>query len=346
MPKDNESIPLAHDASQLLETQRFSIEEMVRCEACLRASPPNRVNCLYCGAALPLTEVAAARVKPTLRPLERWELGYNNVLLPAGKEELGVGGNLKEIAALLRLEPEDLGRIFSLASPLPLSRTATPEEASLIQRRLSELGVQTIIVSDYELGLDVPTRRARTYVLDQTDLVAYSLANAEGTRIPWSELALLVNGSLFTRRVEVKERKRRRAEKQILDASEATSDRAVVDIYTKDEGGGWRVDANSFDFSCLGTRKGLLAGENLLALIELIRQQAPGAEFDASYNGFRQALELVWPSEKETQSRGLSRTWLGKHSIDEVMTTTNESQFTRYSRLRHYLKSQRLDQPE
>src|SRR5438105_2996223 len=35
--------------------QSFALAEMVTCDACLRANPPTRSNCLYCGAILPGT---------------------------------------------------------------------------------------------------------------------------------------------------------------------------------------------------------------------------------------------------------------------------------------------------
>jgi len=62
--------------------QPFAREQMVACDECLRTNPPTRVNCMYCGALLPLNETTTNLQKPTLRRLEKWELGYNNLLVP------------------------------------------------------------------------------------------------------------------------------------------------------------------------------------------------------------------------------------------------------------------------
>src|SRR5688572_19403661 len=99
---------------------------MLTCEECLRANPPTRLNCLYCGSALPLSEAAAHLRRPTLRQPEKWEEGYNVVLheKATATEEL-----LKEVAGLLRLEREAARRIFEAAEPLPLARVPSLEEA-------------------------------------------------------------------------------------------------------------------------------------------------------------------------------------------------------------------------
>ena len=133
MAKDNESMPVFDDGPlQPTEPQGFSFEQMVRCDNCLRANPPTRVNCIYCGNALPVTETTAALQKPVLRRLEQWEQGYNNILVPteglAADEEL-----LSRVGDLLRLGVENVHKIFAWEKPLPLARAATEDEAALIE---------------------------------------------------------------------------------------------------------------------------------------------------------------------------------------------------------------------
>src|SRR6187549_2590999 len=102
---------------------------MVRCEECLRANPPTRVNCLYCGAVLPLSEQTMNLQKPALRPMEKWEQGYNNIVLPQPANATGGLAEtvLREVADLLRLRPADVTLLLSLQKPVPLARTATME---------------------------------------------------------------------------------------------------------------------------------------------------------------------------------------------------------------------------
>src|ERR1051325_9381926 len=79
---------------------------MIRCEECLRANPPTRVSCLYCVAPLPLTETSARLIKPVLRPPEKHQLGYNNILLP---HDQAVGDSvIAGAAALLKLSAENV----------------------------------------------------------------------------------------------------------------------------------------------------------------------------------------------------------------------------------------------
>ncbi len=340
LPKDDEDISLLSElpAAQT-EPQGFSPEQMVRCDECLRANPPTRVECLYCGKALLLNDAALAQARPLLRPLEKWEQGYNNILVNAPEESFSDQA-IVEAAGLLRLEADELRQILLTRKPLPLARTAAHSEAVIIEQGLGALGWQTRIVSDQDLAFAAsPPRRLRTVDLRESDLLAHHISGSEETPIEWSAIVLVISGRLFSRQVEFRERKGRvGSEKEILDASETSSDESVLDIYTNNQGGGWRIMANNFDFSCLGNRKTLLASENFSTLSTVIRDHAPGAAYDDSYNSLRRVLEFVWPSERQTESRGWQRGGPRKFSTIEVTMTNNEPQFTRYSRLCHFLK--------
>ncbi|HYU97410.1 MAG TPA: hypothetical protein VE977_01155, partial [Pyrinomonadaceae bacterium] len=155
MHKDNENVPLPNwttDEPQDLTPAPFAPNQMVRCDECLRANPPTRVNCLYCAALLPRNETTANLQKPALRPLEKWEQGYNNILLPPAANLNPA--DLADAADLLRLRPDDLSRILTSETPLPLARAATIDEAQLVQRRLSLLGIGSTIMPDAEPGTD------------------------------------------------------------------------------------------------------------------------------------------------------------------------------------------------
>ncbi len=337
MSKDNKPVAITPDLSlPQTESPGFAPEEMVRCESCLRANPPTRIECLYCATPLPLSVEAAAQARPLLRPLEKWEQGQNCILLTspeAGLTEEAVA----EATGLLRLGVLDLGKILQAGRPLPLVRTASGEEAALIQQRMTRLGLETVIVSDEALGLESPVRRLRTMNFSDTELVFFP-SNGPAETTAWSEVGLVVTGRMFSKQLETKERMRRGAEKLFLDARETTNDEAVLDLYTQKPDGGWRVLANNFDFSCLGERKSLLAAENFATLVPLILERALQAEHDDSYHSLRHSLELAWPSDQETSSRGWRRDMAGKYSTSEVAVTSNEAQFTRYSRLLHFLK--------
>jgi hypothetical protein len=147
-----------------------------------------------------------------------------------------------------------------------------------------------------------------------------------------------VTGRLFVKRVEIQERKTRRAENEIVQSSEFSSDEAVIDFYTATHSQTWRINANGFDFSCLGSNKSLIANENISRLQQLIAASAPHATFDDSYKRLRRTLDLVWSSQQETQSSGWRRERPGKLSVGLATINSNESQFTRYSRMRRYFQ--------
>src|ERR1700750_638768 len=75
----------------------FAPEQMGACEECLRANPPMRPGCLYCGAPLPRTKQSAALWRPTLKKLEEWEQGFNVVTLARGGGVLTYG-DTEEVA--------------------------------------------------------------------------------------------------------------------------------------------------------------------------------------------------------------------------------------------------------
>lgn len=340
MPKDNETVPfpfLTDDGpSETAGPQSFALDQMVRCEQCLRANPPTRVNCLYCAAVLPLNETTIKLQKPALRPLEKWERGYNNILLPSTANLTDAG--LAEAADALKLAKTDLSRIVSLEIPLPLARAATMDEASLVQFRLARLELNTLIVPDAELGLDETAPiKVRAIGIDDNGFWVYQTPEIPATRVSWPNVLLIVTGRLIVKRVELKEQKAARAENRILDASEFFTDESVLEIYASEQAAPYRIAANSFDFSCLENQKTLIAGENISALVKLFRDYAPNAVFDESFNSVRKALEAVWPSEQQNETRGWRRERPGKYSIGSVNEISNESQFLRYSRLRYHL---------
>ncbi|HAF15514.1 MAG TPA: hypothetical protein DHU55_08770, partial [Blastocatellia bacterium] len=348
LPKDNENVPITFSTtdgpSEAQSFQSFTRDQMVRCEECLRANPPTRVNCLYCAAVLPLNETTINLQKPALRPLEKWERGYNSILLPRPANHLPLNlseADLTEAADALRLTIADLFRILSLGMPLPLARAATSDEAALVQRRLSSLAIETLTVPDAALGLEEtgPTR-VRAIDISEDGVNTYQTPESPPKQFRWDELELVVVGRLLVKRIELKEEKSARAENRILDASEFFSDESVLDLYMNRPTTPYRIAANSFDFSCLGHRKSLLAAENISTLLNLFRERAAHAEVDETYNSARKALDAVWPAEQLNESAGWRRERPGKYSIGSVTEVSNESQFLRYSRLRYFLRSQ------
>lgn len=354
MPKDNESVPLPDWATEPVESNpaAFAPDLMVRCENCLRANPPTRFNCMYCCDVLPRNDSNVVLRQPTLRRLEKWERGYNNILVPAAANPGAT--TLAEAAGLLRLMPENLMSIVSAGVPLPLARAASLDEASLVRERLQQLGINSRIVPDDENESDAFNLvRVRSMEIDETGIQAYQTRETPPINLLWSDLILVVTGRLLLKRVEFKEQKAKRAENDIIDANEFVTDESVVDLYARGESAPLRIAANNFDFSCLGTNKGLIAADNITRLVQLIRKKAPQAASDDTFNSVRKLLELVWPSEQQSESSGWRRERPGKVSLGSATEVSNQKQFLWYSRLQRFRLSdpqlqinQQSDKPE
>jgi hypothetical protein len=323
----------------------FAPEQMVRCDECLRANPPTRVNCLYCAAILPLTDATVKLQKPSLRPLEKWEQGYNNILLPLAAAERPDlhDGALNDAASLLRLAVDDLKQILATTMSLPLARAATRDEAELIQRRLLGLGIETTIFAEAARETRLPVK-VRALEIADTRLVAFQTPDVPGIEIPWSTIVLIIAARLIVKRVELKEQTAAGVENRILDASEFATDETVCEFFCDGNPRPYRIAAHSFDFSCLGANKGLVASENLASVIKLLCEHTPRAEYDDRYNSVRKSLEAVWPSERQNATTGWRRERPGKYSVGSVTELSNETQFQRYSQLRYHLLREKTDQ--
>jgi hypothetical protein len=277
---------------------------------------------------LPLTESSARLRKPVLRPPEKHQPGYNNILLP--QEQAVPAEVITEAAALLKLSGENIQEVLSQGVALPVARTASREEAELVFERLRELGLNCLMLSDEDLGLS-ELKRVRSMSFDD------AVVSVQDVEFSWADIVLILPARLVETRFEIKERMTRKPEKDILDTNEFFKDEAIIDFYVANHSSTWRVSAHGFDFSCLGKEKSLIASENIGTLQRLIIGKAINARVDESYNRVRNVLELAWPIQPDTESSGWRRERPGKLSVGMATIKSNETQFTRYSRLRNHL---------
>jgi hypothetical protein len=336
LPKDNENVrlPLIGPVEPS-EPQGFTPDQMVRCEECLRANPPTRINCMYCNVLLPVTESSARLRKPILRAPEKHQTGYNTIVLPSAQSL--PAESINEAATLLKLKPEDLELILAESIALPVARTADREESELILERLEELGFRVVTMGD-----EGSVKRVRSLSFDESQLAINSGHPKDDVEVSWSSVLLLVPARLIEQRVEVQEVKSRREENELLETSEFFNDEPVIDIYLSTHPEAWRVNASGFDFSCLGREKALIVNENIAKLQRKLIANATNATLDDSYGRVRSLLDLVWSPEQETKSSGWRRERPGKLSIGIATIKSNENQFTRYSRLRYYVTTRGL----
>ena len=337
MPKDNETMPRPPDGPvRGSELKGFTADQMIRCDECLRTNPPTRVSCLYCNAALPLNDASAKLRRPSLRQPGKHETGFNCIFVPQKGLKIS-RDQFEDVAQFLKLSSTDVQGLVETNTPMPLARTASAEEAQLVLGRLREIGIETVCLSDEELGLQPQNlMRPRSLQIEDEALVLNYSAGTNAVYVPWSDLFLIVFGRLLMSTVETKERMTRGSENDLIDTSQFTSDEAVLDLYSIAEPFTWRIGANSFDFSCLGHQKTLIAGNNLNVLRQLLIAKANSLKIDDSFNDLKRSLQPVWPSEQQMQSGGWRRERPGKFSLGATTLNSNETQFSRYSRLRWY----------
>ena len=317
------------------ENIAFKSDEMVGCAKCERANPPNRSNCIYCGAELEILEVQSRRPKPNLRKLEFWEKGFNLIFTP--NSQISSAEKRAEIAKLLKMEREVLDKIIETGKTLPLARAESEKEAENARNWLLELGVETRILSDEILAIEKPTKRLRGIEFFDDKLILIFFNQDEIVEISNEDLVLTVTGAIMERKITATEKYNKKSENKILDATETASDDALIDIYDRRDSLGYRILAKGFDFSCLEAEKGILAKDNIRKLAGKLREVAPNAEFVDDYLQNRELLATVWEVEQKSDSQGLKREGFGKFSLGNITTVNNLSQFTKYSRLHWHL---------
>jgi hypothetical protein len=316
------------------EVEGFKPEEMLTCPKCERKSPPTRLDCFYCGAELPVSESQSKYLKLNLRKLEVWEKGYNVIFLA---DENSNEAKIPECARLLDMENDEFQKIIHTSKSLPLARVESVKEAEMLVNRLKDLGVESFIINDEILKIDTFTQRLRGIEFLDDKLILIRFNSDEIIEISKDDIALIVTGAIFERKIEATESLKRKEKNKILDSSEVSRDGMLIDFYEKNDSIGYRIELSGFDFSCLGAEKSLLAKDNILKLLTKLREVSPDAKFDDDYLRIRAELSKVWEVDQKIDSLGVDHKSLGKIQRKSITTISNLSQFTRYSRLQFQL---------
>ncbi|MGE3468604.1 MAG: hypothetical protein AB7J13_16910 [Pyrinomonadaceae bacterium] len=332
MPENNHN-EHAYDPAVQSEDIAFKTSELVNCLSCGRANPPNRPSCVYCGRELETSEIST--VKLSLREPEDWERGWNVIVLPNPNDP---GPNIAVLSSVVGTDADRLNALLGYGRPVPVTRLAVRAEAQAVIKRLTALGMDCQIVVDTELQPHTLPIRLRRIEIADDHLLLHFFNTHENERVDRKDLALLVTGTIRTIHTDSLERKRRRGkESKVLDETTTGSDEAVLDIYSRQDSRGWRVQLAGFDFSCLGEDKGVIAGENLRRLVTILKEYAPAARVVTDYSALSKALDAVWPPSSRKDPQGLRRAGFGKVEFGSVASTSNLVQFNRYSRLQWHL---------
>lgn len=248
--------------------------------------------------------------------------------------------NLPEISRMIRLEEETLKRVFETKQALPIARAETLAEAEIVKERLREANVETFILSDEDLAFDKPPKRLRGLEFAE-DFLSLKLFNVDETvKIRREDLMLIVAGAVFQKQIESVEERKGKDKNKTLDAAETASDEMMIDVYSRGDQIGFRIEQKGFDFSCLADDKGILASQNIKFLLEKLKEFAPNARVSDDYLKVREFLGEIWEVEHRTDSLGLKRRGFGKFDFSNLATSNNLGQFTKYSRLNRRIKDE------
>src|SRR2546423_8454849 len=326
------------DAGQDVKLKSFAPDELLTCDVCLRVNPPTRPACIYCGTRLTSQATIVAQETATEPQTAAVSPMCYVVLPPKGLSEVDEN-LLDELAKTIEVKSSYLRTALSSHSPLLLA--STNDKANKTINDLRQIGIDSLLVADADLKLNVASRIV--HALEFTDQGLAGSPGSSAARLTgrWDELILVVIGRLQTHRSEIEERRRRGGPKPI-DRREVADDESVLDLYVRSSEAGWRISASNFDFSCLGDRKSLTAFDNFKALINLLSERA-ALEIDQSYLRMRALLTDVWPLQKQTRKGAWRRSGAGKYDMSTVTTTDNETQFNNYSRLLWFVKIREME---
>jgi hypothetical protein len=306
--------------------------KVIACPSCNRNNGVHRMTCIYCGANLPVEPGRETEKLPALRPLEEAELGFNLICFPA--DSLADDSALREIETVTRLDSQQVAELMRANLPVPIARPQSREDADIFYKRLLSVGVRTTIIPDEELSVQVlPFRVRRIKPLGDTlELWSNELTHPELVR--WSDISLFVFAAIRYTQISTQEETRsRRTGRELKDLNETVRDEFLFDFFDGRTTRHFRIRAESFDYTCLGQNRSILASENYRTLERWMLENAPKAIVSRDFRQISRALEPVWPLNKNILRQPMKRIGVGKVAFQADSFLDNEGQFTRFSRM-------------
>ena len=317
---------------------------------------------MYCGEELPSTDLLnkdlssqGAKIRERdpnmqLDPLSHMTTqfqqslaGFNVVLLTVLEERRDAAS--ETVATLGFHTSSETKPLLRLNRPIPVARYQNETEAKLAEGQLRAAQLPALVVKDEDLQVDKPNRRIRKIainVIGGTTLTVTIEGFDEEVTINASDIVLIVEGRVRFYESDATEENKSfgKTAREITEATENVNEQTLLDIYTRSLEKSFRIRAESFDYSGLGSKMKLTALENLRVLQTVLRDIAKEAIYDTDFKQATKFLEPIWPYAQRQQSWGLKRNKIlgtGKVATRSVHYKDNELQFSRYSRLHYYL---------
>jgi hypothetical protein len=301
----------------------------MNCPRCRRRTAAARGTCIYCGEALPISKLKSA---PPQRNLDAAEHAFNTILEPprlAADED-----KIAALAAALKIETSEATEMLTANKRIPIARSLTRQEAEMIAALVRDCGLVAFVVADEELAIENEMTRARRLTINGDEMTIQHSAGA--LTLTTGAIKLIVVGALRQSRVDYSERLSgmRTQSGTVLDTAEFRSDGTLLDIYGESLEQSFRLRADGFDYSGLVAPLSFRAELNFHAALRALEEIAPHAIVDKDFARVRRLLNRAWPERTHNEARGLKRTGIAYRPVALAsITTDNQDQFERYSRL-------------
>jgi hypothetical protein len=209
---------------------------------------------------------------------------------------------------------------------------------------LGKSNIDALIISDEELQVATPNPRIKQLqIMDGQTLTIRGENQLKAIQtLATNEILLITEGKIRYRQQHATEQNKgfAKMEREITAATEYVDEQAVLDVYTSALSTSFRVRADAFDYSGLGSKMKLTTTENFRMLVTTLMGLARSAVYDANFKQCSKLLEVVWPTTARSESGGIRRAQMlatGKIATRSVIHFDNEMQFNRYSRLLYHL---------
>lgn len=305
--------------------------EVILCDQCGRSTAAGRPTCFYCGHATFAGTLVPQ--KTILIRAEDWENGFNVIVSPPVSNV----GNIGRAAEILNVEPDELSAVLVSKGPVPMFRASNVAAARSLAADLGVIGFNCKTVADTALDLQRVNTRLRTLVIEAGRIHLEDFNTGKVAVFAVSNLRLLVAGTVRETRTETFQKRAMLREAGSADEAEISGDGTVMDLYCDGHETGFQITPAGFDFSCLGSEKGMMARENWAKLIRMLGEELPQLIKDLEYDRLASHLEFAWPLSRRSETEGLVKTGFGKRAFGRTQWMNNAEQFLRYSRLRWHL---------
>src|SRR5438876_2065183 len=175
------------DLPATAEQGAFAADEMVNCIDCLRANPPTRANCLYCGSPLPTKETK--KQTPDGLPEENTGALFHVVWLPASDSDVD-NRNVEAVARLVGLTPGEVVRIARAGVCSPLQCAESWESAASLMESLRRLGIETTAIADHDLHLEQAPKQIQSIEISPQFL--HGIDRSKKLSLRWADITLII----------------------------------------------------------------------------------------------------------------------------------------------------------